>query len=211
MIVTVRSLAVVLMLLLSACSQSGSLFGDMIIHVSPGVESRPGRLSVRAILPTEAFTQDWATALAAFHAEVAPARQVEEAAMKALEEARWEWDQAVAAPRGRHKFARTTAREWDLRAAEHRLVQARRRVWEVARTHDLQAVTVLDRHTAQLVQTDGTGHYVMAGLPGGPAYLYARVSIGGRSWIWFCPVRVRTGVQRVDLTDANSGGWPFVP
>ncbi len=197
--------------LLSACSQSGSLLGDMIIQKAPGVELRPGRLSVQAILATEAFTQEWATALAAYRTEVEPARRAEEAATKALEQARWEWDQAVAAPRGRHKLARTAAREGDLRAAEHGLSQARRRVWEVARAHDLRAVTLLDKHTAQLVQTDGNGHYVIAGLPVGPAYLYARITAGGRSRIWFCPVRVRAGVQRVDLTEANSGGWPFVP
>jgi hypothetical protein len=89
-IVKVQSLLVALTLLLSACSQSGSLLGDMIIQMAPGVESRPGRLSVQAILVTEAFTQDWATALAAFHAEVETARRSEEAATKALEQARWE-------------------------------------------------------------------------------------------------------------------------
>ncbi len=206
----VRGLLLAL-LFLPSCSQSGSLLGDVIILVAPGHESRPARLSVQAIAATEAFSRDWAAALAAFQSDVKQGRQEQEAATKALEEARWTWDQAVAGPRNREKSARVAVRERELRAAENRLAQTKRRVWEVARTHDLHALTVLNLHTRQAVQTDGAGHYVLAGLPAGPVYLYARATMSGRTWIWFCPVRVRVGVQRVDLTDANSGNWPFVP
>ncbi len=201
----------VMLLFLSACSQPGSLLGDVIILVAPGHESRPARLSVQAVAATAAFNRDWAAALTAFQGEMEQARQEQVKASQALEEARWTWDQAVAGPRNREKPARMAVRERELHAAENRVAQAKRRTWEVARTHDLRALTVLNLHTEQAVQTDGAGHYVLAGLPAGPAFLYARASAGGRTWIWFCPVRVRAGVQRIDLTDANSGNWPFVP
>jgi hypothetical protein len=61
------------------------------------------------------------------------------------------------------------------------------------------------------VLTDERGHYVLAGLPTGKAYLFARFTVGSRTLVWFRPVQVRSGVQQVDLTEANSGGWPFVP
>jgi hypothetical protein len=66
-------------------------------------------------------------------------------------------------------------------------------------------------HTVQRVQTDANGHYVLAGLPAGKAILYARVSVRDLTLVWFLPVLVRPGLQRLDLIEANRGGWPFVP
>ena len=101
---------------------------------------------------------------------------------------------------------------WEqLRAAEHVLFQAKRQVWEVARKHDGQADSLVVAHTAQRVQTDANGHYVLAGLPAGKTILYARVPARDQTLVWFLPVLVGSGTQRLDLTEANRGGWPFVP
>jgi hypothetical protein len=79
----------------------------------------------------------------------------------------------------------------------------------MAQTNDLRGTKLLDQYTVQVVQTDATGHYVLADLPVGPIYLYARVPVSGRSLVWFQRVQVRAGAQRVDLTEANRAGWPF--
>jgi hypothetical protein len=70
---------------------------------------------------------------------------------------------------------------------------------------------LLDRYTAQRVLTDENGHYVLAGVPRGKGYLYARFPVGERTLVWFRPVEVRGRPQQVNLTEANIGGWPFVP
>ncbi len=51
----------------------------------------------------------------------------------------------------------------------------------------------------------------MGGLPAGATYLYARVTAGERTVVWLLRVQVRAGVQQVNLTEANSGHWPFGP
>ena len=177
------------------------------------------RISVSAIHPTEAFEHDWAEGLAAFQAEVEPARKAQQAAAASVEEARMAWDRAIAAGRSgaagrRHRAPQASVRErqlWEqLRAAELVLFQTKSRVWEVARKHDGRAESLVAKHTAQRVQTDANGHYVLVGLPAGTAILYARVPGGDQMQVWFIPVQVRAGVQQLDITEANRGGWPFV-
>lgn len=206
-------------LVLGACSRTGTLYGEVSAQARPGEATRANRINVRAVLPTEAFENDWAMAVAKFRVEVAPARQSRKAAADSAEEARLAWDQALAV-RGsganrRSNLPRTSARGrllWEQMLGADRLsVKAKSRVWEITRKHDAQAEALLDRHTTDRVLTDENGHYVLAGLPTGKVYLYARVTVGAQTWIWFRPFEVRTGAQRVDLTDANRGGWPFVP
>lgn len=206
-------LLVATLLALAACARSGTLFGDVVVPVPPGAGNPAARLSMRVIPATAPFERDWAAALAAFQEGLAPAQRAEEGATAALDQARLAWDRALAAPRGRRRSPEAAARERDLwrqlRESEQRLVRAKRQVWEIAQTNDLRGIKLLDQYTAQLVQTDATGHYVLADLPVGPIYLYARVPVGGRSLVWFQRVQVRAGAQRVDLTEANRGGWPF--
>jgi hypothetical protein len=96
-------------------------------------------------------------------------------------------------------------------AGQQRVFAAQRREREVAQRHNQRAVALLGRYTMQEVQTDGTGHYVMAGLSTGPAYLYARLTVGQRSLVWLHRVQVRAGAQQADLTEENSTRWPFAP
>jgi hypothetical protein len=96
-------------------------------------------------------------------------------------------------------------------AAEDRLFKAKRRVGEIARKHDLQGASLLNRHMAQRVLTDENGHYILAGVPAGKGYVYARFTVGDRTLVWFHPVDVRSRPQQIDLTAATIGGWPFVP
>ncbi|HSB71791.1 MAG TPA: hypothetical protein VLT62_20875 [Candidatus Methylomirabilis sp.] len=210
-----RILLLTACLALAACSRSGSLYGDVVVQAPPGAGNPAARLGVRLIPATAAFERDWTAALAAFREELAPARRAAQEAASELDQARLAWDRAIGAPRGRRRDAGKAAREQELwrqvRASERRLTQARRREWEVASKHDLLGAALLERHTAQEVQTDGAGHYVFAAPPAGPAYLYARVAQGARSLVWFHGVQVRPGAQQVDLTEANSRDWPFVP
>ena len=149
----------VMVLTLAACSRSGSLSGDVFVQTPPGEVNPAARISVSAIRTAELFAHDWATRLAAFQAEIEPARKAQQAAAAAVEEARLVWDGSLAAGRGgpagasqRHKGPRTSPRErrlWEqLRAAEHVLFQAKRQVWEVARKHDGQADSLVDAHSA---------------------------------------------------------------
>lgn len=210
-----RALLVAASLALAACSRPGALSGDVLVQASPGAGNPAARLGVRLIPATAAFERDWAAALAGFREELAPARRAAQEAASEVEQTRLAWDRVVAAPRGRRRDAGMAARERELwrqvRAAERRLTQARRREWEVARKHDVLGAALVERHTAQEVQTDGTGHYVFAAPPAGPAYLYARVTQGERSLVWFHAVQVQAGAQQVDLNEANSRAWPFVP
>ena len=207
------SLLVATLLTLAACSRSGTLFGDVVVPVPLGAGNPAARLSVQVIPATAPFEREWAEALAAFQEALAPAQRAEEGAMTALDQAKLAWDRALAAPRGRRRSPEAAARErtlWrQVRESEQRLVHAKRQVWEIAQTNDLRGIKLLDQYAAQLVQTDGTGHYVLADLPVGPIFLYARVPVGGRSLVWFQRVQVRAGAQRLDLTEANRGGWPF--
>jgi hypothetical protein len=217
-----RILTAAALVILAACSRTGTVYGDIFIQAGPGKVDRPGRIYVLGVPATEGFEREWAAAVAAFHLDVAPARQARKAAADALEEARLEWDKSLAArrtgragPRRRITLTWRSARDqqyWHrMLAAEHRLFTATRRVWEISRKHDALAAALLERHTAQRVLTDENGHYVLAGLPAGKGYLYTRFTVGERRLVWFRPVDVGSRPRQVDMTDANRGGWPFVP
>lgn len=208
-----RSVLAAALLVCAACSRSGTLSGDVVVQVPPGKGNPAARLSIRAVPATAAFERDWAAALTAFQEELESARRAAQEAAAAVDQAKLAWDRALAAPHGRRRDPRAASRERDLwrqvLAAQQRMSAARRREGEVAHRHNLRAVALLERHTAQEVRTDGTGHYVMGGLPAGATYLYARVTAGERTVVWLHRVQVRAGVQQVNLTEANSGHWPF--
>jgi len=217
-----RSLAVAALVFLAACSRSGTLYGDIFVQTRSGTVDRAARINVLAIPATEAFEREWASTVAAFRVEVGPARQAQKAATDSAEEVRLAWDKSLAARgAGRTGTSRRIRLSWmstqdrqlwnQMLAAQDRLFKVKGRVWEIARKHDLLAVALLDRYTAQRVLTDENGHYILAGVPGGKGYLYARFPVGERTLVWFRAVEVRGRPQQVDLTEANVDGWPFVP
>ena len=208
----------VMVLVLIACSRSGTISGDVSARASQEGGNPVARISVSAVRPTEAFERDWAAGLEAFQAEVELARAAQRSAAASLEEARLAWDRVLAAGRaGAHRRQRTlrmSLREqqlWQrLRAAERVAFLAERRVWETALKYDAQADSLLVKHTAQRVQTDANGHFVLAGLPAGKTFLYTRILVRNEVQVWFVPVVVRPGVQQLDFTEANRGEWPFL-
>jgi hypothetical protein len=217
-----RSLAVAALVFLAACSRSGTLYGDIFAQTRSGTVERAARINVLAIPATEAFEREWASVVAAFRVEVGPARQAQQAATDSVQEVKLAWDKSLTARgSGRTGASRRVRLSWmstqdrqawsQVLAAEDRLFKVKRRVWEIARKHDLLALALLDRHTAQRVLTDENGHFVLASVPGGKGYLYARFPVGERTLVWFRAVEVRRRPQQVDLTEANIGGWPFVP
>src|SRR5574341_293032 len=193
-----KAVCAVTFLILAACSRSGTVYGDVFIPAHSGEVQRAARINVLAVPATEGFEREWSGVLAVFQEEVEPARQAQKVAADSAEAAKLAWDKSLA---GRAK----------VRTAENRLFKAKSRVKEIARKHDAQATSLLDRHMAQRVLTDENGHYILAGVPAGKAYVYARFTVGDRTLVWFRPVHVRSRPQQVDLTAANSGGWPFVP
>lgn len=218
----VRGLVVIGVLTLAACSRSGNLYGDVVVQKGTGEVTRAARITVIAVPSTGAFERAWGGAIAAFQAEIEPARKAQRAAASSVEEARLAWDRALAARNmarlrasGRNRSPRPSVRSQELwrqwRAAEEQLFQAKKRAWEVAEKHGVLAGTLLDEHKAQQVQTDENGHYVFTRLSAGRAYLYARSSLGGQTLTWLQAVQVRKGAQRADLTQPNGGDWPFVP
>jgi len=217
-----RSVWAVTLLILAACSRSGTVYGDVFIPTRSGEVQRAARINVLAVPATEGFEREWAGVVAAFQEEVEPARQAQKLAADSAEAARLAWDKSLA---GRGK-ARTAASRrirlswmspqdrhlWNqMLAAEDRVFKAKSRVGEIARKHDAQATSLLDRRMAQRVLTDENGHYILAGVPAGKGYVYARFTVGDRTLVWFRPVDVGSRPQQVDLTAANSGGWPFIP
>lgn len=220
----VEGLALAALLTLIGCSRSGALSGDVVARNVSGDLSRGARISVYLVLPSEAFDREWAEAAAAFRQEVAPAVEAQQATERRSEEARLAWDRALAA-RGRAGARRgnwtLTLREsaaaasherWrTVRATEGIVFEAKRRVWDIVRKHEEQAQALVQKHAAQRVQTDETGHYVLVNVPAGKAYVYARLREKKEDFVWFAPVDVRSGTQRVDLTNENQRRWPFVP
>jgi len=202
--------------LAASCARSGSVSGDLIVTGGSGAEQRAAHVSVTVVRATQEFEQDWQAAMAAFEGDAAPARQLRDEAARSLEHARLAWSKAVGTtPSGGRRTHGLVAsgRQRDLwgavRAAEKRLAAAEQRLQEVARTHDPRAAAILERHAAQRVETDASGHYVFAALPPGPAYVYARFTLAKQHWVWFRPIRVPVGILRQDLTSTNAGGWPF--
>ncbi len=212
------------LLILCGCSRTGALSGDVAVRNAVGDVSRGARISVYLVLPSESFEREWADIVAAFRKEVAPALDAQKTAERQSDEARLAWDRALAARgkagarRGRWTLTlRETAaagsqERWrQVRATEVLLFQARKRVWDIVRRHEEQAHALVERHAAQRVQTDETGRYVLVKIPTGHAYVYARLREKQEDFIWFVPVEVQTGTQRVDLTQDNQRHWPFVP
>lgn len=214
----------VALLTLGGCSRTGALSGDVVVRNAVGDVSRGTRISVYLILPSEAFEREWADAVAAFRQEVAPAVAAQKAAERRFDEARLAWDRALAsrgkagAQRGRwtltlRKSAAAGSQErWrDVRAAENVVFQAKKRVWDIVRTHEERVHALVETHAAQRVQTDETGHYVLVKVPTGKVYVYARLREKKEDFAWFLPCEIETGTQRADLTQDNQRRWPFVP
>lgn len=212
------------LLALSGCSRSGALSGDMVVRTPFGETARGARISVFLVLSSEAFEREWGQAVSAFREEVAPALEAQKAAEHRASEARLAWDRALAA-RGKAGWRRgpwtITLREsnaagsqerWrSVRATENLVFQAKKRVWEVVRKHEDQAHALVQKHAAQRVQTDETGHYVLVNVHTGTAYVYARWREGKADYLWFVPIQIQSGTQSADLTQNNQRRWPFVP
>lgn len=220
----VAGVLLVLLFTAAGCSRSGALSGDVVVRTAAGELMRGARIGVQIVTSTEAFEREWADAIAAFRHEVAPAADAQKAAAQKAEQARLAWTRALTA-RGKD---RARGGQWTLslrdtnaagsqelwrsvRATEGVAFQARKRVEEIVRTHDAQAVTLLDKHATQRVQTDETGRYVLVKIPSGKAYLAARLRADKAQFVWFIPVQVQGGAQQLDLTEQNQGGWPFTP
>ena len=222
--VTAGGLVLAVLLAFAGCSRSGALSGDVVVRNASGDVSRGARISVYLVLPSEAFDREWAEAVAAFRQEVAPAAEAQAAAERRSEEARLAWDRALAArgkagaQRGRWTLAlRESAaagshERWrNLRATEGLVFQAKKRVWDIVRRHEEQAQALVEKHAAQRVQSDETGHYVLVKVPAGKAYVYARLREKKDDFVWFVPVEIQSGTQHADLTQDNQRRWPFVP
>lgn len=222
--VTAGAVLLATLLVLSGCSRTGVLSGDVVVRTASGDVTRGARMNVFLILPSEGFEQEWAKVLAAFREEVAPAAEVQKAAEHRAEEARLKWDRAVGA-RGKDTRRRG---QWTLslrdvnvagsqglwrnvRATEGVAFQARKRVWEIVRKHEGQADALFTKHATERVQTDETGHYVIVKVPTGKAYLYARLLEKKEDFVWFIPFEIQTGSQSADLTRDNQRNWPLVP
>jgi hypothetical protein len=214
----------VLLIAVAGCSRSGALSGDVVVRTAAGELVRGARISVQLVSSTETFEREWADAIALFRQEVAPAADAQKAAERKAEQARLAWTRALTA-RGKE---RARGGQWTLslrdtsaagsqelwrsvRATEGQVFHARKRVEEIVRTHDAQAVTLLDKHATQRVQTDETGRYVLVKIPPGKAYLAARLRADRAQFVWFIPLQIQGGAQQLDLTDKNQGDWPFVP
>jgi len=205
--------------LLSGCSRTGGLLGDVAVRMPSGDVLRGARINVRLIPSTEAFERDWAQAIAVFRQDVAPAVEEQKAADHKAEEVRLAWDHALTAgsktgaKSRRFRSPAPAQRLWkDVRATEAVAFQARKRVWEIVRKHEEEAEVLLDKYATQRVQTDQTGHYAMVKISAGKANVYARFREGNSTFTWLVPIQVKAAVQTLDLTQENQGGtWPFVP
>lgn len=218
----VGGLVLATLLALFGCTRTGALSGDVVVRNAVGDVSRGTRISVYLILPLEAFEREWADAVTAFRQDVAPALEAQKAAERQLDEARLAWDRALAsrgkagAQRGRwtltlrESAAAGSQERWrNLRATEGAVFQARKRVWDIIRTHEERAHALVEKHAAQRVQTDETGHYVLVKVPTGKVYLYARLREKKADFVWFLPFDIETGTQRADLTQDNQRRWSF--
>ncbi len=205
--------------LLSACSRTGGLLGEVTARSPSGDVVRGSRIHVRLIPSTEAFERDWAQAIASFRQEVTPALGEQKSAEHKAEEARLAWDHALTAgsktgaKSRRFRSSAPAQRLWtDVRATEALAFHARKRVREIVRKHEDEAETLLDKYATQRVQTDQNGHYALVKIPAGKANIYARFQEKDATFTWFVPIQVKPGVQSLDLTQENQGGaWPFVP
>jgi hypothetical protein len=213
-----------LLLAVAGCSRSGALSGDVVVRTAAGEQVRGARISVQLVSSTDTFEREWADAIALFRKEVAPAAEAQKAAEQKAEQARLAWTRALTArgkerPRGgqwtlslRDTSAAGSQELWrSVRATEGQVFHARKRVEEIVRKHDAQAVTLLDKHATQRVQTDETGRFVLVKIPPGKTYLAARLRADRAQFVWFILLQIQGGAQQLDLTDKNQGDWPFVP
>jgi hypothetical protein len=219
-----ESLVLSALLILSGCSRSGALSGDVVVRNASGDVSRGARISVYLVLPSDAFEREWAEAVAAFREEVAPAVEAQKAAEHKAQEARLAWDRALAVrgkDGGRRGRWTITLREssragsselWrSVRATEGIVFQARKRVWEVVSKHEEQAHALVQKHAVQRVQTDEAGHYMLVKVPIGKVYVYARLREKTADSIWFVPLQIEHGTQHAELTPESQRRWPFAP
>jgi hypothetical protein len=201
----------------AACSRTGNVTGEIVVTTPSGSEQRAAHATLLAVQATKSFERDWQATVAAFEEELAPARQGRDEAAQSLEGARLAWTKAVgttpAGGRRRHGVL-TSARHRELwaavRAAERRLAAAEGRMRDIGQRHDPLGTALVERYATQRIEADAQGHYVLAALPAGPVYLYVRLTVARQTVLWFRPVTVRPGIQRLDLRTANAGGWPFL-
>jgi hypothetical protein len=212
------------LVVLSGCSRSGALSGDMVVRTPSGEVARGARVSVFLVISSEAFEGEWGRALSAFREEVAPAAEAQKAAEYKAAEARLAWDRALAA-RGKSGWRRgpwtlslrdaSTAgsqERWNaVRATDNLVFQARKRVWDIVRKHEEHTHVLVQKHATQRVQTDETGHFVIVNVPAGKAYVYARWQEGHADFLWFVPIEIQGGTQSADLTQDNQRRWPLLP
>jgi hypothetical protein len=212
-----RGATLAILFLLSGCTRSGGLYGDVAVQLPSGNAIRGARISVRLIPSTERFEHDWAATVAAFQNEVAPAAEALKAAEHRAEAARLAWDHSLAAgnkagrQRRAHRLPASAQPLWqNYRATESQAFQAKKDVEEIVRKHEARAEALLDKYAIDRVQTDETGHYVLVKVPAGTVYVYCRFREKDAPFTWFIPTQVKGGIQRLDLTRDNLGsGWPF--
>ncbi len=201
----------------AACSRTGNITGEIVVTTASGSEQRAAYATVLAVPVTKTFEQDWRAAVTAFEEELAPARKGRDDAAQSLESARMAWSKAIgtspAGGRRRHGVL-ASGRQRDLwaavHAAERRLAAAESRMRDIGQKHDPLGAAVVERHATQRIETDAAGHYVFTALPAGPVYLYTRLTVAKRPFLWFRSVTVRPGIEHLDLVSANAGGWPFL-
>lgn len=84
----------------------------------------------------------------------------------------------------------------------------------VTRKYRDEALSLLRRHNARTTRTDVNGGYVFKDLPSGRALVLAEWStpeLVGSSWmesnyVWFLPVEVKRGENRLDLSGSSARG-----
>lgn len=207
------------LLLLGACTRSASLDGVVWLERGPGTGPAP-RITVRLVPESEAFLREWQAALAAFQEAVRPLLEQQQAADRTAEQARRTWDRAVATPGasgvGLTQWNRSTAgRRWErelwgeVRRTSRLAAAARQRVEALVARHATEAEALLVRHATREAVADETGRYILTQVPPGKAHVYARVRLQDRDLVWFRPVELGSGRQRLDLSERSVGGWPF--
>ncbi len=211
---------VLALLLLGGCARSASLDGEVRLERGSGGAGPAPGITVRLVPESEPFRSEWQAAVAAFQAAAAPLVEQQRAADRLAEQARRAWDRAVATPGtsgvGLSQWNRSAAgRRWErelwgeVRRTSLLAAAARQRVQAVAARHAAAAESLLLRHATHETVSDETGQYILAQVPPGKAYVYARLQLPEREFIWFRIVEIGSGRHRLDLSERSAGGWPF--